>query len=419
MIKIKNNTLAYIWRKYPDFKRLQVSSISTGLGSWISFIGMLVLLDDITETGIQLGLLWSISGLAPILFSLFTGVIVDRINIRKLIVVADFLNAILFLVYIFIPQLDMKLAWILFFVIRFIIGISNSFSSIGSQKVVVNIVKGEDLVVANSLSYTITSVIRLTGASIGGLVISFFDLEVAWIIASLLYLISGINIYLCKWNHTAQIKVEKNFKEEFLTGLRIVQQNKLVALVLISSLTMGVIIGTFNLMLQQYVTSIYNMENYGISILYCAEGIIAIVLGYMIAKKKFMFKNKLLYSLIYGLIGLGWVLFSFTNNIYQGILSLIIFSIGAAILAPYERYIMQTEVPQAVQGRVFGLWNTVTLASIQIGALITGIIIESLGLRFVTLISGSLEIVTGIVFFIIFRKVYLKSAKPIERVINS
>lgn len=168
------NTISYIWRKYPDFKRLQMSSIFTGLGSWISFIGMLVLLDKITQNGIQLGLLWSISGLAPILFSLFTGVFVDRVNIRKLIVFADFLNAILFLVYIFIPQFDMNISWVLFFVIRFIIGISNSFSSIASQKVVKNIVNGEDLVIANSLSYTITSVIRLTGASIGGLVISFF-----------------------------------------------------------------------------------------------------------------------------------------------------------------------------------------------------------------------------------------------------
>ncbi len=414
MINIKINTISSIWRKYPDFKRLQMSSIFTGLGSWISFIGMLVLLDKITQNGIQLGLLWSISGLAPILFSLFTGVFVDRVNIRKFIVLADFLNAMLFLVYIFVPQLDMKISWVLFFVIRFIIGISNSFSSIASQKVVKNIVNEEDLVAANSLSYTITSVIRLTGASIGGLVISFFPLEIAWIIASFLYLISAVNIYLCNWKLSEKIKTEKNFKEEFITGLKVVQQNKLVGIVLISAFSMGIIIGTFNLMLQQYVTNIYEMQNYGISILYCAEGFIAIIVGYKIAQKKFMLSNKINYSFIYGMIGLGWILFGFTNGIYQGILALIIFSIGAAILAPFERYIMQTQVPENLQGRVFGLWNTVTLAAIQLGALLTGIIIEGLGIRFVPLISGTLEILTGIIFFIILGVRHTKNSENLS-----
>lgn len=405
---MKKSKIVYLWKKYPDYKRLQLSSIYTGLGSWISFIGMLVLLNQITSNGFQLGLLWAISGLAPILFSMFTGVFVDKVNLRKLIYRMDFLNTFLLLIYILIPYMEIRLAWILFFVTRFLIGIANSFASVASQKAVRNIVIEDDLILANSLSYTITSIIRLIGASIGGVIVSFLELEMVWIVAAILYGISAINIFLCKWKQISSVKSDKNFKDEFLIGLNMVQKNRLVGLVLFSAVTLGIIIGTFNLILQEYVTEIYEMNKYGISILYCTEGLVAIIVGYIVAEKKLLFKNKRRYSLFYAMVGLGWVLFSFTDNVYQGMLSLFIFSIGTTILAPYERYIMQTQVPYEVQGRVFGLWSTVTTISIQLGALFTGIIIETLGVTFVPLLSGLCQILMAIVFCFLLNHSYVK-----------
>lgn len=395
---LKSNVMG-LWIKYPDYKRLQISSICTGLGSWISFIGMLVLLEKITSNGFQLGILWALSGLAPILFSMISGVLVDRVNLRKLIFRMDLLNSLVLLIYIFIPNMGTELSWFIFFLIRFIVGIANSFASVASQKAVRNIVNEEDLISANSISYTLTSIIRLTGASIGGIIVSFVDFNMVWVVAAILYAFSSLNIYLSKWEQLELIKSEKNFKEEFLAGLKIVRSNRLVSVVLFSALTLGVIIGTFNLMLQEYVTNIYQSEKYGISILYCTEGIVALTIGYIIAEKKLLLKNKRNYSFFYISIGLGWFFFSFTENIFQGMLSLIIFSIGAAMVAPYERYIMQTQIPYEMQGRIYGLWNTTTLIAIQFGALLTGIVWEVLGSSYVVLISGSLQIIMGILFY--------------------
>lgn len=65
---------------------------------------------------------------------------------------------------------------------------------------------------------------------------------------------------------------------------------------------------------------------------------------------------------------------------------------------------MQIKVNPDLRGRVFGLWNTCSMLSMQVGALLTGIIIQYLGNRFVTPILSILEILLGIVFLFYFLK---------------
>ncbi|MEE8691000.1 MAG: MFS transporter, partial [Heyndrickxia coagulans] len=69
----------------------------------------------------------------------------------------------------------------------------------------------------------------------------------------------------------------------------------------------------------------------------------------------------------------------------------------------FERHVMQTHVESNLRGRVFGLWNTCSMVSMQFGAFLTGVIIQYLGLRSVTPLAALLEIVLGVVFFFRFR----------------
>lgn len=398
--KAKTNLVFTIWKKYPVYKKLQYSGIITGLGSWVSFIAMLVLLASITDNGVQLGTLWAVSGLAPLLFSAFTGVFADRIDLRKAIIYSDIIKAILFLGYLVIPLLDGIYAWVLFFILRFIIGILNTFTSTAIQTAIPHVIKKDDLIVANSLSYTITSTIRLGGASIGGVLVSILGIEYIWIVTSIMYLLSALIIGSEKWNTKEKIKSSKNFKEEFKIGLQIAKNNIWVRLILLSAFSIGTIIGSFNLMLEQFPSNIYGIGSYGISILYISEGLISILLGYWVAKNKFMFKKVNNYGYIYMMVGLAWMSFGFSTNIILGSLSLMLFAFFATLLAPFERYALQTQVPEHAIGRIFGLWNTSTLASIQMGAFITGLIISFWGLKYVPMITGLLEAIVGAIFLL-------------------
>lgn len=397
----KQREVMRIWRKYPAFKHLQYSTIITSMASWSSFIAMLVLLNQITDSGFALGTLWAVSGLAPLLFSVVVGVWVDRWELQRGLIVVEVLRAVTFLGFIVVPFLPEMYAIGLFLILRFATGIFASFNASAKQAVIPDLVARDDLVVANSLSYTITSVVRLLGASLGGLLLTIFGQEVNWIFASVAYLLSAWLIGREKWSTSKRVQVSKNFKEELTTGLKVAFGNRWILLVLMSGLSGGLVIGSYNLMIEAYSSDVYKIGNWGMSVLYVAEGAVSAYLGYWMANRKFFFKKTSRYGYMYALIGVAWILFGFSGNIYEGVICLVLFAAASAFTAPYERTTMQTEIPEEARGRVFGLWNTISLSALQVGAFLTGAIISLFGLEYVPLLIGSVQVCFGLTFLLV------------------
>ncbi|WP_172963999.1 MFS transporter [Paenibacillus sp. Cedars] len=252
---------------------------------------MLVLLNQITDNGIQLGMLWAVSGLAPLMFSFLVGFLVDRFNPKKVIVFSEVFRGILFLGYIVVPLLGGMYAWILFCLLRFLGGLLNSLATIARQTIIPDLIEEDDLIVANSFNFTITSSIRLLGAAAGGTLISFLDLDIAWMVTSLSFFVSAIIISRITMKNNRKMVSSKNIKKEFVVGIQVIKEQKFVKLVLLAALSGGIIIGSFNLMLEQFVSNVYETKHYGISLLYISEGIISVLVGYWLANNKFLFKN--------------------------------------------------------------------------------------------------------------------------------
>lgn len=397
---MKNKNLRIVLKRYPYYKYLTISSIITGLANWGSFIAMLVLLGNITDSGLELGMLWAISGLIPLAFSFYLGALVDKKNFRNVIIVADIIRAFTYLLFILVPILSDPYSWLLFIFIRFVSGVCGQVSSISKQSIIPDIIKDEsDLITANSFNYTITSSIRLTGAALGGGLIAYVNLDIIWIIASLSFFVSTILFLKIKITSKKKIE-EKGLLNQILAGIKVSKTNKLVAYVLGFSFTSGLIIGSFNLMIQQMSFETYNSGSIGISALYISEGLISVFLGFWVANNSFSFNSIYKYGYFYISSALVWMLFGFTTNLFFGMLILALFAGFGTLVAPLERHILQSSVDASLRGRVFGLMNTGSMIAIQMGALMTGVIIEYISLEMVTVLIGISDLLLGILFFL-------------------
>lgn len=397
------NEIVRILMENSDYRKLLSTTTVTGLTTWGAFITMLILLGQITDNGLQLGILWAVSGLVPIFMSFILGGVVDRLNTKKVIVVCELLKSPLYLLFILVPVLEGWRAWILFFTIRFFIGILTSLTTVARQTIIPEIIKEDDLIVANSLNFTLTSSIRLIGAASGGILVTLIDINFFWIITSISFIYAGIIMATLKINSLKLKSNERNFIQELKTSIIVAKEKVYIRYVLFFALTGGLIIGSFNLMIEQMVNKVYHFPPVGLSILYVAEGLTSVILGIWIANNKVFFSNVYRYGYIYILMGLSWSLFGFTNNIFQGVLVMVVFAFVGGFVVPFERQIMQTHVESNLRGKVFGLWNTCSMVSMQLGALFTGIIIQFMGIRYVTLIVAVLEILLGIIFLIQFK----------------
>mgnify|MGYP000959914207 FL=1 len=228
----KNNEILSILKNNVDYRKLLTTTSITGLASWGSFISMLILLGQITDNGIQLGTLWAVSGLVPIAMSFILGGIVDRLDTKKVIVYCELLKSPLYLLFILVPMLDGWAAWILFFMIRFFIGILTSLTTVARQTIIPEIMKEEELIVANSLNFTLNSSIRLLGAASGGVLVTLLDLNFFWLLTSISFIYSGIVMATIKLKNSKIKTSERNFLKELLVGLSIAKKQIYVRYVL-------------------------------------------------------------------------------------------------------------------------------------------------------------------------------------------
>lgn len=398
---MKQSAVFRVWRQYPAFARLQYSNILTNFVGWGSFIAMLALLTDITRSGIALGVLWSVSGILPLICNAFIGVWVDRLSARTSFPVVEALQGVVTLGFLLVPVVHGVIAsYGLFLLTRFLLGILGSWSNTARQVVIPDLIPRDDLTTANSLNFTINSIIRLTGASFGGVFLTFVSLDAMWIISSLSFFVSAWWI----WRAVRGIGGDKRMKartgifREWVDGLRVVATDPWVLMVILTDVAAGVLVGSYNLMLQLFVRNVYHAPEYAMSLLYVSEGLLSAITGYILANLRFLFRTRAAYAVTYAFTGLLWMAFGMTTHLALGMLCLALYAIAASFNIPYERWVMQTAVPGDVRGRVFGMWITTSNVAIQIGAFLTGVILSTLGDHAVPLLTGALRVLAGVVF---------------------
>lgn len=138
-----------LWRNR-SFMRLWFAQIMSSAGSQITYIALpLTAVLVLGATPVQMGLL-GIAGRAPnLLFDLFTGVWVDRVRRRPILVGSDLGRALL-LGTIPLAALLGYLTFAQLYVVAFAVGALSGFFSLAAISILPAMVKGPQLVEANS-----------------------------------------------------------------------------------------------------------------------------------------------------------------------------------------------------------------------------------------------------------------------------
>ena len=176
----------------PDFRRLWVGQIVSEIGDWLNNIAVLALTIQAAGIGGQ-GLAISIYAVARHLplfvFGPIAGVVVDSLDRRVVMIAADLCRAVIALAFL-LTMLYSALPVI------YISGASlfsvSSFFNAAKRASLPNIVlKGEQLLAANSLSASTTAATIAVGSALGGVVATFAGREIVFILNSVTFLFSA------------------------------------------------------------------------------------------------------------------------------------------------------------------------------------------------------------------------------------
>lgn len=200
-------------RKFMVFSTSQAISLFGDKLDYMALLAMIAALASIKgwESSRAISILTVVITLPTILFGPLAGVLVDRWNRRKVMIVCDSLRAILVCA---MPLLALKtMNLIVVFVIAFFVFLLGQFFNTARLSVIPNLVESRNLLEANSFSNLIGRISTFLGMLLGGLIVDWqfwhrIGLQHSWtagfFVDSLTFVVSAVTLTFLPIAYTAR-----------------------------------------------------------------------------------------------------------------------------------------------------------------------------------------------------------------------
>lgn len=391
---------AFLALRHRNFRLFWFGQLISQVGTWMQTIGQAWLVLEITHSAWLLGIVGALQFLPVMLFSLFGGVLADRLPKRTVLLFTQTSAMIqAFVLWALVATGTVQLWHVL--VLAAMLGLTNSIDMPTRQAFVVEMVGREDLPNAVALNSSLFNMARIIGPGLGGLIIAGLGVAPLFLLnaVSFIPVIIGIALIDLKQLHALVKRSDpvkgtagKGTLQSLREGLVYVARTPSVLLV-IAVLGIVSLFGiNFNVVLPLFATDVLRVGPEGFGFISSAFGLGSLISALWLAWSNhkpsihFLLLNGFAFCILEGAFAI--------SHLY--VLSLILIaSVGFAQIAfsATANTTLQTVAPDYLRGRVMSVYMLVFAGSIPIGNLFTGGLAVLLGAPIALLMGAGLSMV--------------------------
>ena len=338
-------------------------------------------------TGTALGIMSLANALPMLLFSMFGGVIADRIQKKSVLLVGQMASAVVSFVIavaLLTGAMDQGVAysigflsfgsWWLLVVASLIQGTIMGLMMPARQAIIPEIVEQRELMNAVSLNTLGMNALRLIAPAAAGFLIDWYDFYAIYFAMTGLYAMAVFFVMLMPKTGTISLQGRGAFSEA-LAGVSYIRRETVIAIILLVTLAMVVLSMPYMMLLPMFTEDVWDVGASGLGILYAVSGVGAIVGSLVLAslpdKKRGLM---LLWSGVLMGGALAWLAWSPTFQI--ALIAIVFVGLGQTGRMTLSNTLLQYYVADAYRGRVmafymmewglssFGVFLTAVLADI-------------------------------------------------------
>ena len=348
------------------------------------------------DNAAYLGFIMAMVAIPMLLLSPIAGVVTDRVDRRKLLLVAQ---SFLVIVNGFVAVLiitDLIQFWHLL-IVSMMTGAAFAFNMPGRQALVATLVPRERLMNAMALSTAMMNVSRIIGPVVGALLIVPIGIGGAYVVATAFYAFAFVATFMLP-PMVPQREKKFTFFEDFVGGFRYIKGNSmLVALMLFATVPM-IFAMPYMILLPVFADRVWNVGENGFGLMQAAGGIGGLI-GAMIIANMDNYPKKTRLLVGGGLAFAGFlILFALSPSFYLGLVMIGFVGFGSMIFMTVNNTSIQLIIPDEMRGRVMSVMM-MTFGLMPLGAVPAGVAAESFGVRPVVVIGGTLCIAVMLVIF--------------------
>ncbi|MBI1880410.1 MAG: MFS transporter [Chloroflexi bacterium] len=341
------------------YRYLWLSQVISQTGDWFNLIASAALVAHLSGSGLAIGGLFLARLLPPFVFGPLVGVVADRFDRRKILIISDLLRAVVVLAFLFVRT--EQEVWLLYFLTVLQLSISAFFEPTRAA-LIPSVVSRKDLVTANALDGTTWSTMLALGAALGGLATALFGITAAFLIDSASFLISAWFISLVKPS-LAEAESEltqptDNGWQTFVAGLQYLWQHPAVLIVALLKASKALAFGGMAVIEVAFAKELFPIGVDGsgaLGLIYFVTGL-GTGLGPLLARRLSGDNPRAMYWTIlmcyFGMI-IGHIMIGFTATLPFLLLATFISTIGSGTSWVYSSALIQMNVPDKFLGRVF------------------------------------------------------------------
>ncbi|KGX93025.1 macrolide transporter [Pontibacillus halophilus JSM 076056 = DSM 19796] len=382
---------------------LLIGELVAGLGLWLGIIGNLEFMQERVPSDFMKSLILAAGLLAGVAISPFAGRMVDQHPKKTIMLYSGAVRCLSVLVMLVAIHYN-SVWWMIIFLV--FVQLSAAFYFPAIQAAIPLVAKEKDLLQINGIFMNVSTISRILGTALAGILLVLISL-------SLLYTLSLI-AYLLLFIMTCFLSIEEPLREKpthcnpkrdtgFKEVFPLLKTLPIVTMTLILSLIPLFFIGGFNLI----VINISEIQDSSAikGLIYTAEGI-AFMVGAFFVKQ--ISRKQSPYTILFAFsttIGLAQLLLYFAEVPLLSLIAFILFGFSVGCFFPTASTIFQTRVPKDFHGRLFSFRNMMDRLIFQVVLIMTGFLLDTVGLPYMTVIFGALSLTMTGLFYIKFKDI--------------
>lgn len=345
---------------YPDFRILWFTTGLVAGGIWFQQVTLGWLAYDLTRDALHTAGVVGVRTL-PLLLSPITGVIADRVDRRKLLMVDQVLVTVLVFAFAIVLLNDLQQLWHLY-VFALLFGILWAANNPVRQVLIANTVPREALMNATAMISMSFNLMRALGPAIGGFVIAFFGPGINFLIQGVLFFLALLVLtrmrtpyYTANWAHARESSPLQNLKEGFARVFSEPTTRITTAMTFGLSLTMLAMV--FN-QLPVYTAEILgNDDGSQLGLLFMAMGFGGFLGTAMLTAFATTRRKGMLASGAFVLSALSVVVLSQVATLWMAMAALMVQQMFVQVVMTTNMTILHTMTPDDLRGRVIGVYQ--------------------------------------------------------------
>jgi MFS family permease len=382
---------SHAWRalQHRNFRLFFTGQSISLIGTWMTRVATSWLVYRLTGSALLLGVVGFAGQIPTFLLAPFAGVLVDRLNRRKLLVWTQALAGLQSLALAALTLAKVinihEVIWL-----SALQGLINAFDMPGRQAFLVQMVEDkQDLGNAIALNSSMVNVARLVGPALAGLVIGSVGEGYCFLIDGISYLAVIASLLMMRLNIAPLKRSLAPMLEQLKEGWTYVRGFPPIRTILLLFALISLMGMPFMVLMPIFATRVLHGGPHTLGFLLGASGVGALISAVSLALRKTVRGLTTMIQISAGIFGLGLICFGLSRILPLSMFLMLIVGFGMMQGLAASNTVIQTLVPEDKRGRVMSYYTMAFVGMAPFGSLLAGGLAHRLGAPTAVMITGA------------------------------